>query len=182
MLKKMISLCVVVVLVAFFAVQISAEEAVQATAPVDGVVVAEAVNESPCGCAGSRLAFGKGLFAFRKTLRCCEPVPCVRVQPVEIVEPEEVVPTDLVRISAFKKLRHGFVKTHVWVEKQCCCKKQCECVKPTTCGCPKTCSVQWVSFPAYKKFAPCGFRCVEAWKPVPACCNGELVQPQTQTP
>ncbi|MDR2705688.1 MAG: hypothetical protein LBC02_07910 [Planctomycetaceae bacterium] len=170
MLRKMISLCVVAVLAVFFAVNVSADEAVKATAPVDGVVAVEAVPDSPCDCVDSRLVFGKKLFVLRKTLR---PVPCVHVQPVEIVVPEEcVVPVDLVRIHAFKKLHHGFVPTHVWVEKQCGCNEQCECVKPTNCGCPKTCPVvQWVSFPAYKK-GLCGLRSVEAWKPVPACHNG----------
>ncbi|MDR1271108.1 MAG: hypothetical protein LBK82_16460 [Planctomycetaceae bacterium] len=170
MLKKMIPLCVTVALVVFFVANVSADEAVKATAPVDGVVAVEAVPASPCGCADSRLVFGKRLLSPRKTLRCLEPVQCV--PQTEIVVPEEtVVPAELVQISAFKKLHHGFAKTHVWVEKQCGCKEQCKCVKPANCGCPKTCPVQWVSFPAYKK-GLLGFRSVEAWKPVPACHTG----------
>ncbi|MDR0609645.1 MAG: hypothetical protein LBG58_06000 [Planctomycetaceae bacterium] len=174
MLRKMIPFCVVAVLAVFYAVNISADETVKATAPVDGVVAAEAVSDAPCGCVDSRLVFGKKPFVLRKTLRFHEPVPCVQVQPVEVAVPEEyVVPADLVRISAFKKLHHGFAKTHVWVEKQCGCKEQCECVKPANCGCPKTCPVQWVSFPAYKKgLLPFSLRSVEAWKPVPVCNNG----------
>ncbi|MDR2440088.1 MAG: hypothetical protein LBE12_12070 [Planctomycetaceae bacterium] len=169
MLRKMISFCIVVFAV-FFAVNISADEAVKATAPVDGVVVAEVAPESPCGCVDSRLIFGKRLLSPRKTLRFFEPAPCV-LQTETVVVEETVVPRDLVRIPAFKKLQHGFAKTHVWVEKQCGCQEQCECVKPTNCGCPKTCPVQWVPFPAYKK----GFfslRNVEAWKPVPVCHTG----------
>jgi hypothetical protein len=168
MLKKMISLCVVAVVAVFFAVNVSADEAVKATAPVDGVVAVESAPDTSCSCVDSPLVFGKRLLALRKTLRFHEPVPCVQVQPVEIAAPAEaVVPDNLVRISAFKKLHHGFAKTHVWVEKQCGCKDQCECVKPTTGDCSKSCPVQWVSFSAYKKtLLPFGFRSVEAWKPV----------------
>ncbi|MDR3199256.1 MAG: hypothetical protein LBU34_15420 [Planctomycetaceae bacterium] len=169
MLRQMISLCIVVLAV-FFAVNISADEAVKATAPVDGVVAVEAVPESPCGCADSQIVFGKRLLSLRKTLRFVEPAPCV--QQAEVAVPAEiVVPADLVRIPAFKKLHYGYTKTHVWVEKPCGCKEQCECAKPANCACPKTCAVQWVSFPAYKK-GIIGFRSVEAWKPVPACKNG----------
>ncbi|MDR2754736.1 MAG: hypothetical protein LBC20_03430 [Planctomycetaceae bacterium] len=168
MLKQMISLCIVVLAV-FFAANVLADEAVKATAPVDGVVAVEVVSESPCSVVDSRFAFGKRLFSFRKTPCFFEPAPCV--QQTEIVVSEEpVIPTDLVRIPAFKKLHHGFAKTHVWVAKSCDCQKQCECAKPVNCGCPKTCPVQWVSFPAYKKGF--GFHSVEAWKPVPACRNG----------
>jgi hypothetical protein len=175
MLKKMIPFCAVAVLAVFYAVQVSADEAVKATAPVDGVVVSEAVPDSPCGCVDSRLVFGKRPLVLRKTLRFHEPVPCVQVQPAEIVVPTEIVvpaDLDLVRIPAFKKLHHGFAKTHVWVEKQCGCQEQCECVAPVNHGCLKTAPVQWVAFPAYKK-GLFGLRSVEAWKPIPAACpNG----------
>jgi hypothetical protein len=166
MLRIMISFCVVAVFTVLFTANISADETVKVTAPVDGVLAVEAVPDSSCDCVDSRHVFGKKQFAFRKTLRFHEPAPCVH--SAEIAVPEEiVVPTDLVRISAFKKLHHGFVKTHVWVEKQCGCKEQCECVKPTNYGCPQTTPIQWVSFPAYKKgLLPFSLRSVEAWKPV----------------
>ncbi|MDR2115076.1 MAG: hypothetical protein LBP87_01720 [Planctomycetaceae bacterium] len=172
MLRKMISLSVVVFAVFFALNALAADEAVQATAPVDGVVAVEAVPASPCGCADSRFVLGKRLLSFRKALRCFEPAQGVEQTEVAVSEPAEaVIPAELVRISAFKKLHHNFAKTHVWVEKSCDCKKQCECSKAADSGCSKTSSVQWVSFPAYKK-GILGFRSVEAWKPIPACPNG----------
>ncbi|MDR1963513.1 MAG: hypothetical protein LBQ50_07020 [Planctomycetaceae bacterium] len=160
MLRKMIPLCMTVVFAVLFAVAVSAEEAVKATAPVDGVVAADTVSEPSCGgCIDPKVVFGKRLVVLRKTLRIRTPAQC---------DPQTDDAGELVRIPAFKKLQHGFAKTRVWVGKPCGCEGACECVKPVTCTCPKTCPDQWVSFPAYKK-GLFSLRSVEAWKPVPAC-------------